>query len=148
MRMQVFGGPLDDDVSVGSAVTVGVDLFGEGGADTLTGGQGDDFIEPGAGLDVPKGGPGRDRLSFDDGRTGPVAFNLGPGGTTVDGGEDDAGSRTSPVRRSTTRSSAMPGPTTSMASAGPTVWTASSGTTCSTAARATTISQAMMTTTS
>ena len=57
----------------------------------LTGGPGDDFIEPGAGLDVPKGGPGRDRISFDDGRPAPVAFNLGVGGTGVDGGEDDEG---------------------------------------------------------
>ena len=57
----------------------------------LTGGPGDDFIEPGAGLDIPNGGPGRDRISFDDGRPGPVAFNLGVGGTTVDGGEDDEG---------------------------------------------------------
>ena len=89
MRMEVHAGPLDDDMSVGATVTVGVDLFGEDGADTLVGGAGDDFIEPGAGLDFPQGGPGRDRISFDDGRAGPVAFNLGVGGTPVDGGEDD-----------------------------------------------------------
>lgn len=91
MRMEVHAGPLDDDVSVGAAVTVGVDLFGEDGADTLAGGAGDDFIEPGAGLDFPKGGPGRDRISFDDGRPSAVAFNLGVGGSLVDGGEDDEG---------------------------------------------------------
>ncbi len=91
MRMEVLAGPLGDSVSVGSTVPVGVDLFGEDGADSLTGGPGDDFIEPGAGLDVPKGGGGRDRISFDDGRPGPVAFNLGVGGTGVDGGEDDEG---------------------------------------------------------
>jgi hypothetical protein len=93
MRMEVLAGPLGDDVSVGSTVPVGVDLFGEGGEDTLTGGPGDDFVEPGAGLDVPKGGAGRDRISFDDGRPGEVTFNLGPDGaaTSIDGGEDDEG---------------------------------------------------------
>ena len=111
MRMEVLAGPLGDSVSVGSTVPVGVDLFGEDGADSLTGGPGDDFIEPGAGLDVPKGGPGRDRISST--MVAPTRWRstsacwAAPPSTAA---RTTRGSRTSPGRRSATRSLATPGP--------------------------------------
>jgi Ca2+-binding RTX toxin-like protein len=84
--IRVMAGDGDDSVTVGAAVTVRAELYGDGGNDILTGGSGNDLISGGAGDDVMSGGAGDDYLdgfegadSFDGGAGFDVAYDL-PGG--------------------------------------------------------------------
>ena len=59
----------DDTITVAAAITRRAFLFGEDGADKLTGGAGDDQLRPGLGLNEMRGGDGADDLqgcSLDD----------------------------------------------------------------------------------
>lgn len=61
-----------------SESTSGESIYGDAGADTLTGGSGNDNISSGAGADTLVGGAGND------------AFEAGAGNDTIDGGEHKA----------------------------------------------------------
>jgi Ca2+-binding RTX toxin-like protein len=61
-RIQVFGGPGNDRITVSSGISNLTDLFGEAGNDTLVGGPGNDILVGGAGNDSLSGNAGRDIL--------------------------------------------------------------------------------------
>ena len=62
-NLSVVGGT-GNDVLDASASTTGVNLFGNGGGDTLTGGSGNDVLAGGGGTDIIAGGDGNDTNSF------------------------------------------------------------------------------------
>lgn len=66
-RTEFHGGIGNDVLSVAVTVTIGVQLFGDGGRDVLTGGKGNDLLQGGAAADTLLGGAGRDTLAGDAG---------------------------------------------------------------------------------
>ncbi|PKP70640.1 MAG: hypothetical protein CVT82_05700 [Alphaproteobacteria bacterium HGW-Alphaproteobacteria-4] len=61
-NIEAIGGTDYADTINASSAGLGIDLYGEGGADLITGGAGDDWIEGGAGNDTILGGAGRDGI--------------------------------------------------------------------------------------
>jgi Ca2+-binding RTX toxin-like protein len=95
----VDGGTGADRLVVNANVTVGVQLMGGIGNDSVTGGGGDDFIDGGLGDDHLDGGDGIDTVDYGFAAFG-VSINLGAGGsgkprggqTTGGGGKDTCNS--------------------------------------------------------
>ena len=82
----IDGGAGNDEITVDSAVTIGIAMRGGDGDDKLTGGSGNDTIDGGTGKDLIKGGSGDDRIT---GGTGTDTLYGELGNDTIDGGEED-----------------------------------------------------------
>ena len=80
LGIEVAQGNIGNDTIDASAMTTGIQLFGFGGLDTLTGGSGNDFLIGGDDADILNGGGGDD-LVFGGG--GGDTFNLGAGNDIV-----------------------------------------------------------------
>jgi hypothetical protein len=93
-QLTLFGNGGADTLSgaggfgTGESYPANLYINGVDGADILTGGAADDWIIGGAGLDVLKGGPGPDYLNSQDGAGGDQVFGgLGNDTCTVDPGD-------------------------------------------------------------
>ena len=80
LGIEVAQGNIGNDTIDASAMTTGIQLFGFGGLDTLTGGSGNDFLIGGDDADILNGGGGDD-LVF--GGAGGDTFDLGAGNDIV-----------------------------------------------------------------
>ncbi len=76
-----------DDSLDGSADSLGMNIFADGGDDTISGGSGGDTIEGGTGDDAISGGAGNDIFTYaaGDGHDTITDFNTGNTGTISDG---------------------------------------------------------------
>jgi Ca2+-binding RTX toxin-like protein len=61
-RIQVFGRPGDDAITIGPGITQRVEVYGEDGKDTIKGNAGDEILLGGSGDDSIDGGGGRDLI--------------------------------------------------------------------------------------
>lgn len=90
--LQLVGGPGDDFIDARTSVNT-VNLLGDDGNDTLTGGAGDDNLAGKAGTDTINGGGGNDHLSGDDNPNattgGADTLNGGAGDDVLDGHAGD-----------------------------------------------------------
>src|SRR5690606_19608326 len=75
-----------DDTANAAVAGVAVELFGEGGDDTLIGGVSDDTLDGGSGNDLLAGNLGDDVLR---GQSGNDSLQGGAGADTLDGGSGD-----------------------------------------------------------
>ncbi len=85
-QVTVDGGAGNDEITVDSAVTIGVAMRGGDGDDKLYGGSGNDSIDGGAGKDLIKGGLGDDQIN---GGAGTDTIYGEFGNDTIDGGDED-----------------------------------------------------------
>jgi hypothetical protein len=79
-KVKVLAGDGNDAIGVGAGIDRPIELYGEGGNDTLLGGSGNDLLDGGAGDDYLDGGNGDDRL---DGGAGFLDVLLGGNGNDV-----------------------------------------------------------------